>query len=260
MAGLQEWWLRVRLRYLLQKGFRQAIPLGSEESWNNDDVVVRYHPQGQEQGYLLVKVADSYLEVDPVDPSDRERRVRFPFDEARPEYFIVRHFYAVWRVDYTSVTRAFYAVLFHVNFFRVISQRAYDRGLQQHRTRTDVLRALADLWKPELNSRIQIDDVSAQLYGSRIRNSRRGYEYHRRLVFVLQSLAKSGDLELNHADVPSDLKLLPQALQSLADYELQSSRHAASIRISRYQLCVALSMFLVAVATLFTRCSIPEPR
>ena len=193
VKGLRNFWLRVRLRLLLQKGFREQIPLGSEDSWNNDDVAVRYHPKGEEPGYLLVNVTPSHLEVVGVDPADRERRDRFPLDEARPEHFIVRHWYAVWRIDYPSLTRAFFAVLLRLNFFRVISQRAYDRGLQQHRTRTDVLRALTDLWRPELNSRIQIDDLLAHLYGSRILSSRNGYYYHRRLVFVLTAVQISQD-------------------------------------------------------------------
>ena len=56
------------------------------------------------------------------------------------------------------------------------------------------------------------------------------------------------------------MKLLPQGLQSLADYELQSARHMASIRISRYQLLVALAMLLVAAATLLTRCNTPDSK
>jgi hypothetical protein len=228
--------------------------VGSEESWNNNDIVVCYQPTPGSDGYPITALQHDTFETSHLDNHQEEVRLTWPLDSSESRYS-VNHFYAVWQVEYASLNSAFLSVLFRVNYLRLLMQRRFDRSLRAHRDRHELIRVLLDHWQPEFRSTIRVDRVLETLYGPPIRTSRRNYDYHRRLTLMLQSLAASGEVSLNNSELPSEITLLPQALKTAADFETESRRHRDSLRITRLQLCVAIAMLLVAVATLYTRCT-----
>lgn len=107
--------------------------------------------------------------------------------------------------------------------------------------------------RPWPNDGISMTDLIIRIYGDRIVTSELRYRYEEHLSFLLRSLAVSGNVEIEDEHYIRSVRPVPQALRTVSDYELYTSRHRDSLRVTRYQLIVAVAMMALAAGTLAIR-------
>lgn len=243
--------IRFALRILLPKAERTRIPLSGEAARANDDYEIRLENMGEPENrsYLVRSMQGKIVNTEYWE-SDTAHPVDFSVDQIRLSCFQIQHYYRGWRIRYSSLFDAVAHEVLKLNWLKQVLQRAYDRRLETYRDRHELLRTLVSMRQPWPHDRIAMNDLLVRIYGQKIVTSERRYHHEEHLSFLLRSLAVSGDVEVEGEHYVRSVRPLPQALRTVSDYELDASHHRDSIRITRYQLLVAIAMMVLAAGTL----------
>ncbi|MBW1746113.1 MAG: hypothetical protein JRG74_14370 [Deltaproteobacteria bacterium] len=239
------------LRRIIPKSKRNRIPLSGPTSLSNDDYEIRIEQlKGKPDiSYLVKDLRNDSIVLGEWD-GDKEIISEVKLSDIKLNNFVIEHFYKNWRIKYSGIVEAALHEIFKLNFFKRIFQKVYDKNLDNFNDRFELLKILVAYWKPNHKDYVPTEDILVQLYGSKIRTSDKKYECLEHLSFILRSLKESGDIEIKENYIVYSVKVNPKAMTTLTQFEIDSTRHRDTIRITRYQLWVAVAMVFLAASTL----------
>ena len=172
--------------------------------------------------------------------------------------------YHTWRLEYPSPNQAFLKDLICLPQIRYWIQKFRDR-FYLPLTPDKRMKVLSEVIKRhDAEREVRYLDLLIVLYGPSIRLSTDQHQHLERLKFILRSLEATGDVRVrpevgdpdqnwNRWDLHGDVIPEPKAIATLAKHADSQQRHNDTVRLSRMQFFLGLSMLLVALATLVVR-------
>ena len=243
-------------RFLLKRLVAKALP----ESFHFDD------PQNDYVGIERrtkrnVGVSIRRIEGDKVVyrlwTNGHHREESMPIDAVLAEPMIIRVYKGSLAVRTQSLWEAFrYSYL---GAFRAVRrrQRRYDESVRYHRSRIEILNAAVRLRERFLRdggpSNCNVFNVTKELYGPMIANSKRSREIVEHVGVNLLSFVDSGEIRVEGQDDRlHDFTVTPKAYATLSDYSIEERRHEHGIKVQNRLVFVTVVLTLVSIVQLIT--------
>ena len=162
----------------------------------------------------------------------------------------------MWDIKYGTLTQACFHDILRLPKVKWIVQWIRDRFLQPIKPNFQMrlLERLVELHSA--GKATTVDEMLVEIHGSAVRLSNDNYTYRKNLDFLVDSLVDSGNaIRKTDDNEPyfiegENIKPTPKAISTLAEFEIETTRHRDSIRLTRYQLFLGWAMFAIAAATL----------
>jgi hypothetical protein len=244
--------IKIIIKYLLRKQGRETIPLGSPAALKNDDLYIHLiEKQNNKNFYNIESIIGNKIlcfhQKDNIKCS-----IEIDFKDINKYQFSVSYFYKDWHIKYDNIYEVFFHILFGIIKIRRIKNNIYSKNIKNFTDRVKLIQILLDISRNNNKDFIDMNLLCDKLYGKRYMQYQH-YPYIKdffNLRFILLSLKHSGDVDFSNEFVIKDLKILPKALETLSNYEIDMSKHIDSFKITRWQLIVAIIMAILALSNL----------
>ena len=239
---------------LLKKKGRDSIPLGYPVALKNDDLSIYlldhevkrnlYKLQDIKRG----KIVYSRTDIETMEKETFEANIK-DLDKFEIDIY---YYYKDWRVTYKNIFVAFIQIYF--GFIKVwkIWHKDYSTDLKHFTDRMELLEILVDLYQESEREIIEMESLSEKIY-SKTHLKYRSYPFvkdYKNLDFMLKSLVQSGDIESENKSVISYITIKPKALETLSNYEMETSKFKSTQRLVKWQLILSVIMALLTLSNI----------
>jgi len=255
MEVMKSFFTKFIIKFLLLKLGRDKIPTSGKEALKNNDLFI--HVYGFDERYpdkacTVLSMRKGVLECCRTELNNDEICKSIPVKELDKYDTKVLYFYKSWRITYEGIVEPFLHIVLGINILKRIFQRRYDKNLRFYNDRVGLLKMLVEKQQKSGSDELNYYDILTSIYGPRIHTSEENYRHYQNVRQILLSLKESEDLSLEDKIVHvEDIKILPKALKTLAEFELEQTRHRDSIKITRYQLWVAIMLAALTAANVY---------
>ena len=200
----------------------------------------------------------TYFYWDKESPESTAQEAKCALDDILWDTLSASHTFRSWRVKYDTLHEAYIHDLLNLQKAKWLLQGIRDRLIRPIKPnyRIQLLSHIVDLHNSE--KPIHHQSLLVKTYGGGILLSKDNYRYYKELNFMINSLVQSGDIiernqqnEMDFLGEESTIRPLPQALETLANYEVEEARHRDMVSLSRAQIFLGIAMFALAAATLY---------
>lgn len=248
-------YIKIILKFLLYKLGRDRVPTSGESARNNDDLFIHvygfdeHHP---DKAATILSMKGNEIECCRTELDNSETCATIKIADLSSYKVSVLYFFKTWRITYDNIYEPFWHLILGINYLKLVFQKQYDKSLQFYNDRIGLLKLLVEKQRSTTANELNYYEILTEIYGPRIHTSDENYLHYKNIRQLLLSLKESGDLELEDKVLHVDkIKVLPTALKTLADYEIEQTRHIDSIKIIRYQLIVAILLALLTAANVY---------
>ncbi len=250
-GAVRDAFTRSMIRYLLRKYPPERIWLGCEAALKNDYYLISIEslPGEADRAFQIYGVRGRELQTTFSDGHEPHERI-LTLDDLRSGTLDIAHWCGWWTVHYRSLPIAVLAEFLCYQRLRWRRHVRRDKHLRTMRNRYRVLAEIADLAEFWTHSQVDFMDLLRGLYGRGAESSPQVSKLIGFLTTILESLKESGDVLFAEGLLPKDIRITPKALSTLSDYEVETTRHADSMRIAKGQLWVSVAMVILALASL----------
>ena len=232
------------LQLIISKKARDEVPLGCEASIKNDDIYISYLENNISYGVISTswnKVSvKGYREG--TDEFVEEKEIcAWAFGKKKLKIY---HHYKFWRLEYSSLLEAVLKCRLGFNFFKWQASANNDKKLYSYYHRFELLQLLLN--HREHNSTINFFKIKVLLYGNET-EKRTDYTHNTDLCWKLKALKDSGDITFTDKVLYlEDIKILPQSLNTLSEYQKNEQENKKSKRVANAQLILSI---ILAIST-----------
>lgn len=237
------------LKSLVKFKARERVYLGSESSLSNNDMYFIWSKDSKK--YYLESVEDEYVITRhyPNPDSDCKETYKIPISELSQYDLLIKHHYRLWKLEYTSLLRAYIFNLFGINRVKWFFERNRDKKTISYYEKFELLSLV--LKHRDGTNKVNFYVLKREIYGSNSEN-RTDYTHNMDLRWKLLALQESGDVSFKDKVLYlSDIKVNPQALNTLSAYQRDERKHRDSIRMARIQQTIAFLLFISAVINVY---------
>ena len=200
----------------------------------------------------------TYFYWDKESPNLTAQEAKCSLDEVLWDTLRASHTFRTWSVKYGSLQEAYIHDLINLQKLKWLIQGVRDRLIRPIKPnyRIQLLSHIVELHNSE--KPIHHQSLLVRAYGGGVLLSKDYYRFYKELSFMLNSLVQSGDIiernqqnKMEFFGEESTIHPLPQALETLANYEVERTRHRDTVSLSRAQIFLGIAMLALAAATLY---------
>jgi len=240
---------KLLLLSIFDKKAKGEIPLGCEASLRNDDMIFSYSENGTH--YIIEKIENSQVSAIGYKENSNEpvESISFPINKINSKDISVTHHYKLWKLEYRSLLEAFLKSNLGYNRLKWSIESSNERRIYAYYQKNEILRTIIE--NRNKNETICFFDLKNIFYGpySALRTD---FSHNRDLRWKLSALKDSGDIDFTDKILYlQDIKVKPQALNTLSKFERDEQESRNSKRMARTQQLLSLLLFLSTAANVF---------
>lgn len=237
------------LKSLVRFKARERVYLGSESSLNNNDMYFIWTKDSKK--YHLKSIEGEYVITSHYPDPDRDcsETCKIQLSQLSQYDLLIKHHYRLWQLEYTSLLRAYILNVLGINRVKWFFEQSRDKKTISYYDKFELLSLV--LKHRDAANKVSFYALKREIYGNSS-EQRTDHTHNMDLRWKLLALQESGDVSCNDNILYlSDIKVKPQALNTLSAYQRDERKHRDSIKMARIQQTIAFLLFISAVMNVY---------